>query len=238
MKIGILQCDDVQEQFLAEHKNYPEMFMNLFLKEDPTCTFSVYKVHEGELPASTKECPAWIITGSRYSVYENLPWLPPFFKFVRQLYKNNCKLVGICFGHQVIAQALGGSVSRSEKGWGVGMSFNQVTHCKPWMQPSSKSLNLIVSHQDQIMTLPDSARILASSDFCPYYMVSYDDHFLSIQGHPEFSHSYIKDLMLSRKGRIPEERIAEGLNSLHTESDAQLSIRWILKFLFYASSER
>ncbi|WP_281648002.1 GMP synthase [Parendozoicomonas sp. Alg238-R29] len=231
MKIGILQCDDVQEQLQPEHANYPEMFQELFLKEDPSCSFATYRVLDGVLPQSTEECDVWLITGSRYSAYDQLEWIPALLNFVRLLNREKRKLVGICFGHQIIAEALGGKVTLSEKGWGVGMSFNPVVKQKSWMQPSSNHLNLLVSHQDQITTLPENAEILAASDFCPHYMVQYGDHFLSIQGHPEFTSNYSKDLMLSRQGRIPDESIKKGLESLSSSPDLQLSSQWLLNFM-------
>ena len=241
MKIGILQCDDVRDELLAEHQNYPEMFQELFLAEDASLTFETYRVLDGAFPESTQACDVWLITGSRYGVYDDLPWIPKLIAFVQKLFKEKRKLVGICFGHQLMAEALGGQVTRSDKGWGVGLSFNEVSHHKPWMQPTREKLNLLVSHQDQVVDLPNasevSTEVLASSDFCPYYMVQYGEHFLSIQGHPEFSPAYSKALMLSRRGSIPEERIEAGINSLSIKPDRELSTRWLINFLEHRESE-
>ena len=134
-----------------------------------------------------------------------------------------------------MAEALGGKVTRSEKGWGVGLSFNEVSHHKPWMMPAREEIHLLVSHQDQVTALPTTyetnAQVLASSSFCPYYMVQYGEHFLSIQGHPEFSPAYSKALMASRQGIIPEDRIEAGTKSLSTKADRELSTKWLINFM-------
>ena len=230
MKIGILLCDNVREHLQPAHGNYPEMFQEMFLAEDSSCEFKLYRALDGDLPHSTNECDVWLITGSRCSVYEDLPWIPPLKAFVQKLYQDQCKLVGICFGHQLMAEALGGKVTLSEKGWGVCMSFNKVSTHKHWMQPDREDFNLLVSHQDQVTTLPGNAQVLAGSDFCPYYMIQYGDHFLSIQGHPEFSPDYAKTLMLFRQDRIPAKRIEEGLESLSCAPDKALATQWLLRF--------
>ncbi|PPC75129.1 GMP synthase [Pokkaliibacter plantistimulans] len=231
MKIGILQCDDVNEKLQPRHGNYPEMFMALLREQDPALTFQTYRAMEGELPAHPDECDAYITTGSRHGVNDGFDWIADLEHLVRQLYEANKRLVGICFGHQLMAKALGGQVIKSEKGWGVGVSFNQLHAEQPWMSPWQQAMDLIVSHQDQVVGLPDNAQVLASSSFCPYYMVQYGDHLMSIQGHPEFSKAYSADLMQMRKGIIPENRVREGMASLNATLDDRLVLRWIVQFL-------
>ena len=117
------------------------------------------------------------------------------------------------------------------KGWGVGMSFNDVLINKPWMQPTRKSLDLIVSHQDQVVRLPPHAEILARSDFCPYYLLQYGQHFMSVQGHPEFCKAYSADLMDARRDVIPATRYRAGQASLSAVVDDSLMLDWIVNFL-------
>ncbi|MFP8967472.1 glutamine amidotransferase-related protein [Pokkaliibacter sp. CJK22405] len=230
MKIGILQCDDVNPALQPDHGNYPAMFEALLREQAPDATFAVYRCLEGELPASVGECDAYITTGSKSCVNDDNQWIRQLEDFVRALYEANKKLVGICFGHQLIARALGGEVLNSEKGWGVGMSFNAVSSPKPWMQPQQDKLDLIVSHQDQVVTLPPEAQVLASSRFCPFYMLAYGECFMSVQGHPEFSKTYSRDLMNLRRGVIPDERIREGQVSLNAEVDDRVMMSWIMHF--------
>lgn len=231
MKIGILQCDDVLDQLQPRHGNYPQMIRQLLTEVDSSLEFAVYRALDNQLPDDPYACDAYITTGSRHGVNDGHGWSNRLADFVALLYREKRKLVGICFGHQLIAKALGGEVVQSDKGWGIGVSFNQVQKTKPWMEPPSQALDLVVSHQDQISRLPAEAEILASSPFCPFYMVQYQEHFLSIQGHPEFSRPYSADLMATRLERFPPNRYREALASLSAEVDDHLLARWILAFM-------
>ena len=137
-----------------------------------------------------------------------------------------------------IAKALGGEVVKSERGWGVGMSFNRLTERAAWMDPWQEGLDLVVSHQDQVSRLPAGAVVLAASDFCPVYVMQVGEIFLGVQGHPEFSKAYSADLMELRRGKIPGNRDREGQASLNAPVDDQLMVRWILNFMRQALNRR
>lgn len=237
MKIGLLQCDDVAQQLQPMHGNYPQMFEDLLRAQIPDLHMITYRVMDGEYPTDPAECQAYLTTGSKYGVNDGLAWVDVLEDFVRQLWQDRIPLIGVCFGHQLMAKALGGEVGKSEKGWGVGVSFNQVMTRKSWMEPWQDKLDLIVSHQDQVIRLPSGvgAEVLVSSIFCPYYVVQYEQHFLSVQGHPEFCKAYSRDLMEMRKGAIPDARLREGHASLNAEVDADLMMRWVLNFLAQAA---
>ncbi|PRB81601.1 gamma-glutamyl-gamma-aminobutyrate hydrolase family protein [Pseudomonas sp. MYb185] len=231
MKIGILQCDDVKDSLQAAYGNYPQMFSELLLELLPDCELPIYRVLDGQLPESPRACDAWLITGSKFGVNDGLPWIEALSEFVCTLWEQKIPLIGVCFGHQLMAHALGGVVRQSEKGWGVGLSFNQVIERKPWMEPFQTQLDLLVSHQDQVVILPPQAEVLASSEFCPYYLIQYGDCFLSVQGHPEFCKDYCRDLMQMRGLALPPARLRAGLASLSAEADSALMMRWIVRFM-------
>ncbi|PVZ70576.1 glutamine amidotransferase-related protein [Pelagibaculum spongiae] len=231
MKIGILQCDDVQEALQLEFGNYPCMFQNLLNQISNDLTWQVYDVRIGEYPEHLDDCDGYISTGSRYGVNDSLAWLEPLEAFVQKAYRAKKPFVGICFGHQLIAKALGGKVDRSEKGWGAGISFNQIVVQTPWMKPQQNGLDLVVSHQDQVVELPENAQVLAQSSFCLNYMIQIGSSMLGIQGHPEFSRAYSSALTNARRDRIPAHRVREALNSLHADVDDLTMARWILNFL-------
>jgi GMP synthase-like glutamine amidotransferase len=232
MKIGILQCDDVQEQLQPQFGNYPQMFRDLMLKVDPDLEFAVYDARLGELPADIDDCDAYITSGSRHGVLDGLAWVAELEGFIRRLDAGKKKFAGICFGHQLLARALGGAVEQSDRGWGVGVSFNQIDTRKAWMEPFKSAIDLVVSHQDQVSALPAGFEVLASSAFCPYYMLQYQNHLLSVQGHPEFSRDYSRALTLSRQNRIPPSRVREALHSLNADVDDLLVMRWIINFFY------
>jgi GMP synthase-like glutamine amidotransferase len=231
MKLGILLCDQVSPGLAVKHGQYPEMFMNFLEPADRTIEFTVYNVVQNEFPKSVHEVDAYLISGSRYSVYDNSLWIDQLEAFVRTLHLEQKKLIGICFGHQMVAQALGGRVIKSPKGWGVGMSQNRVYKHKEWMSPRVEQFNILVSHQDQVVELPTGTELLAGSDFCPNYLMQIDSHILTIQGHPEFTKEYCKDLMISREDNVSESEFRIAMQSLELQEDDQLISQWIIQFL-------
>jgi len=230
VKIGILQCDDVADDLQPEFGNYPAMFETMLGAIAPDLQFATYRVVAGEFPESVHDCDGYITTGSRYGVNDGTPWINTLEEFVAALDREKIKFVGICFGHQMLAKALGGRVAESDRGWAVGVSINRIDQQKKWMSPERKMLNLVVSHHDQVLDPPPGIEVLASSDFCPCYMFQYGEHMMSVQGHPEFSKAYSNALMDKRANLIPATRIRDGKASLTQEVNDALMMRWIVNF--------
>ena len=157
MHIGILRTDSVRPEWVAEHGQYPDMFARLLTEQDDALRFTTWDVEAGELPAACDVADAFLITGSKSSVYDDKAWIRSLEDFVRMLHATRSKLVGICFGHQLIAQALGGSVAKSNKGWGVGVNAYAVDDTL-FRQADGKDLCLLASHQDQVMQMPPGAK--------------------------------------------------------------------------------
>jgi GMP synthase-like glutamine amidotransferase len=237
MRLAILQCDDVLEQFQPRFGNYPEMITRMFDGCGEVVNTDIFDCRRGDYPENLDAYDGYITTGSRASVYDPEPWIEALIEFVRHLDRQRKKLIGICFGHQVIAVATGGSVGKSDKGWGIGVSVNRVVARPSWMSSPRDELQIIVSHQDQILALPHHAQVIAESDFCPCFVVQWKNHFLSIQGHPEWNRDYSRALMHARRRIIPPERVAQGLDSLSRTPDNTLFARWILDFIKNSVSE-
>lgn len=235
MIIGLLQCDDVADPLRASHGNYPDMLQNLLSAVDPALTFRIWRCHDGDIPDTDAGVDAWITTGSKCGANDDTPWIRDVAELIRQLWQDQQALVGICFGHQLMAQALGGRVERSPHGWGVGVMTHAIKQQQAWMTPwHGDTLRLLSSHQDQVMALPEDGVVLAGSDFCPNYMVQVGKVFLGLQGHPEFTRAYASDLMERRRDIIPSERVEAGLHSLRLPVDDVAMARWILNFMRYA----
>jgi GMP synthase (glutamine-hydrolysing) len=232
MKIGLLQCDTVRKVLREQgFPDYPEMFMKPFHEVDPELEFRVYRCMDGEIPADAGECDAYITTGSRYSVLDGDAWIRDLERFVALLVDRRIPFIGICFGHQLLAEALGGRVERAKVGWGVGVSENTIESPQPFMNGDElREVNLVVSHQDQVIDVPDSMRVLGGSEFCPNYFCAVGDHALSIQGHPEFSRDYSRALMEMRRGIIPDDVIEAGIASLAMRVDDREVFRWMVRF--------
>lgn len=231
MNLGILNCDRVSDVFSVRYGQYPHMFAALFQPVAPQMTFSVFNALEGELPKDIHAADAYLITGSRHGVNDGYPWIAALEEFVRCLHKTPKKVIGICFGHQLIAKALGGKVIKSPNGWGVGVLQYQVVCPKPWMNPIQEQFNLLASHQDQVVILPPEAQLLARSDFCPNYMLQIGHTMLTVQGHPEFTKAYAQDLMQSREESLTKRVMTKGMRSLVLEHEHDLIAQWIINFL-------
>jgi len=234
MKVAILQCDNVLEKFQPQFGNYPAMvqgmFDGIFDGIGPAPEFSVFDCRAQQYPADINAYDFYITTGSKASVYDDEPWIHRLIEFIRELDANQSKLIGICFGHQAIALARGGRVDRSDKGWGVGIASNEIITQADWMGPALEQLNILVSHQDQISDLPAGAKVLAGTDFCPYFLVQWGGHMLSVQGHPEWRNEYSHTLINDRRAIIPADTVESGLVSLQKSPDNKVFTRWIIRF--------
>lgn len=229
MKIGLLVCGHIRDELREKHGSYRQMFHQLFAPFSSQIELHNILIVDGEYPDSLEEFDGYLITGSKFGIYESEPWIKKLLILIKQCFEQKIPVVGFCFGHQAIAQALGGLVEQSDKGWGIGLSSNQILHKQPWMEPWDPSLNLIVSHQDQVVDLPSETTVLASSDFCPYYMIQ-TGTLLGVQGHPEFNKAFSHDLIETRKEDIPAERISEGKQSLNEEVNNERMTQWVVNF--------
>lgn len=230
MIIGLLQCDHVSEQFQHIIPDYPQAFQDLFAKHAPDIHLRVYDVCHGELPQSVDECQGYLTTGSRHSVYDNVDWIHQLAEFVRQIHAHNAKFVGICFGHQMIAFALGGKVAKSDHGWGIGTKPVTLQETPAWMTPNQSEYRLLLSHQDQVLDIPNGGRVLGGNEHCPISMLGVGSHMLGIQAHPEFTTEYAQALMQSRVERIGAKTVEDAQQTLSDKTDEAAVVQWIDAF--------
>jgi GMP synthase (glutamine-hydrolysing) len=227
MRIGLLVCDHVRPEFLEISGDYDDMFRRLFDNHNDVDVVG-YDAINGELPGDPSEADAWLTTGSRHSVNDDEPWIRDLEEFVRHVAEAGVPFIGICFGHQLIAKALGGSVVKSDRGWGIGLQEVELSEDLGW----GDSYRLLTSYQDQVDSLPPGAEILGWNDHCPVSVMGVGSNILGLQGHPEFESAYSQALMESRRGTlIPEATVDAGLASLAEESDGPKLADWILEFV-------
>lgn len=231
LHIGLLLCHTF-EPILTQvgGLDYPAIFRQKFLAIDDTIRVTDFYAYKGQLPASVDDCDVWLVNGSPAGVYEDIPWIHQLSGFIEQLHAAKKPTFGICFGHQLMAQVLGGKVECSNKGWGLGISHNNVMANAEYMQPKADNIDVMVFHQDQVVQLPDHAKVLASSEFCPNYMVQYNDHMLSIQGHPEFNTQIVEGILSGQSFDDRPAIRAQGMANSAGSPDTVLLFQWIVNF--------
>jgi GMP synthase-like glutamine amidotransferase len=238
MKVGLL--DTIPPSFyLPGEKTDPDKFRDMFRSVGVPHEMPHYDITLDEFPQSVDECEGYLITGSPCSVYEDLPWIGKLEAFVRDCYQAGQPLVGVCFGHQLIAQALGGRVEKAETGWLLGHHGLRILREKHWMQPHQEEGTLYFVNQDQVVAPPPGAELLAENDRCAYAMFTVGENVLCIQPHPEqpitSMHTFIEHL----RPRLKPEVIEEAFGSLaNGEPHADLVASWLWQFLESAISVR
>ena len=229
MKVGILKTGRPPDPAIPQFGTYPDMFMALLGRE--THDWRVYAADEGEYPAQPEDCAAYIVTGSSSGVYETDPWIGQLLDWLRAA-KGRTKLVGVCFGHQAMAQAFGGQVIKSPKGWAIGEQDYRILSREPWMD-DAVHIRLPGSHQDQVVQRPPHAEVIAASEFTPMGALAYRDQpAISMQLHPEFEPAYAKALIEARRGKVYSDAQADGAIASYAGLDDRARVgRWINGFL-------
>ena len=234
MKVGILKTGRPPKPAIERFGTYPEMFVQLLGPD--AYDWRTYDVDGGELPKSPTECDAYIITGSSAGVYDPEPWIGPAMDFLRAA-KGQAALVGVCFGHQLMAQAFGGQVIKSPKGWGVGEHIYEVLKGEPWIDDRPLRIRLPASHQDQVVEKPPGAEVVFASEFTPFAALAWPDaRAISMQPHPEFDPEYAKSLIEHRRGDpYPHEQADAAIASYSGADDRMRVAGWIKNFLARAT---
>lgn len=205
MRVCVLLCGHVPETLSDVMPPLLDSFQALLGPRLPGARFASEAVIDGVLPRSVDDHDVYILTGSRHGVYEDLPWIPPLEAFVRDAVAADKVVIGGCFGHQLVAQALGGRVEKSHKGWGLGVHVHPLVKREVWMEGGPEAPRVVVSHQDQVIDPPPGAVVLASSAFCPNAMLRIGDRVLTLQGHPEMNLATVDRLLDIRRELLPPE---------------------------------
>ena len=221
MLIGILQCGHSPAELQPHVGDYPAMFERLL--DGHGFEFRTWAVCDMEFPNSVDAADGWLITGSRHGAYEPHPWIPPLEAFIRDCFGAEVPMVGICFGHQIIAQALGGTVEKFKDGWAVGPAT--------YAFDGHGDLTINAWHQDQVTARPDGARRVASHPFCENAALLYDGRALTVQAHPEYGADFIAGLIETRgPGVVPPDLLARARDTLSTPTDTARLAAIIARF--------
>lgn len=236
MRVGILETGCPPAALIGRYGRFADMFAALVGQVDKTVSFAAFSILDQQFPVAPTACDGWLVTGSPHGVYEELPWMLRLEAFLRTAIAGAIPVVGICFGHQLLAKALGGEVRKSERGWGLGIQNYAVVARPGWMNGFDQpTIRLNAIHQDQVVRAPAGATVIATSTFCPHAALAYGDSALSFQAHPEFTTAFETDLIQFRAGNgLPPDRTRRALAELATlaaRTDAVTVAGWISRFL-------
>ena len=239
LDVGILRADDVRPELVCSFGEYPDMFENLLhsansTEDFPKCEdliFTPYAVNQGVYPSQIDSHDAYIITGSKSGVYDDEEWIKALKLYVQQLNAKNKKLIGICFGHQLIAEALGGYAGKAPCGWEIGVKRAVMLAGRDQRFSGVSEFCLAYSHQDQVLEKAPGSQVLAKTPNCPIAMTSIGSHILTFQGHPEFDVAYARALFELRKASYPSDLYSECETSLSIETQHLKVAQWMIDFM-------
>lgn len=236
MNLCILENDFIDPCVAHTYISYANMVNRLLQSAGANWNIAVFRTYEGVFPDSYSAFDVVLLTGSRADAFSNDPWVVQLRSHVNHLLQIKKKLLGICFGHQLIAFCLGSKVGRAPQGWGMGRMTYQWT--KPFSiksisieKSTSSEVSLLASHQDQVFDLPKGATLLASSTFCPIAAFSYENHVFCVQAHPEFVPEYSTYLIEKRRSSLAEEHYSSSISSLGFSHDGINIARMMVSFV-------
>jgi len=232
MKLTIIQAGEVPPTLRAAFGSYPRMYMRMFDDAGFGFDYDTVAIYDGAAFPDPGGVDAIVITGSSAGVYEDHAWLAPLRSFIRAAYAANTPMLGVCFGHQIMADALGGEVRKSEKGWGLGRHTYGVAARPGFLATDLTQLSIACSHQDQVIAPPPEAEVFLASDFTPNAGLAYrNGRAISLQPHPEFLDDYTLALAELRRGRAPDAVVDRAVASLSTPSHSKDMAIWLGNFL-------
>lgn len=216
LRICILQTDILRPELIEHYHSYGQMFAQLFAQQPLAVAVDIYNVIEGHYPPAEQHFAAYLVTGSKADAFGSDAWIETLRDYLRQRYQQGDKLLGICFGHQLLALLLGGHCERATQGWGIGLQQYQLL--------------------EQVTRLPAGATLLASSGFCPIAAYSIGQQVLCFQGHPEFIPEYAQALLNMRQSNFDAERYQQAIDSLRAPHQGIMTAQWMLRFVAQAAA--
>ena len=229
--LGILETGENRAEFVPDHGDYADWFERaLSGKGERPFALRRYASHTGVLPTSTDECDGYLITGSRFSVLDRTDWMEAAKTFVVEA-SGTRPVVGICFGHQLIAEAFGGRVEPSHCGWCVGVHDYEIHSTHPWMDPALPRVSLINSNCDQVVAAPPEAEVLGTNGDIPIAMMRLGNNILTMQPHPEVTAALMTEVYEFRRPDIGEAKAERAIRSLEGVAHSDQVAGWVANFL-------
>ncbi|ELT99760.1 hypothetical protein CAPTEDRAFT_100942, partial [Capitella teleta] len=230
-RLGILLCDEHHPDSIKNYGTYDNDYKSMIEAVMPgQWQYSVWRCYEGSFPSSVDSCDAWIISGSKSAAYDTDPWIQQIKALVVELDRSQALLVGICFGHQLIHQALGGEVQKFHGGWGLGPYPVKTTAAFGDFK-AGDIIRILAVHQDQVIQSAPGFSLLATSDFCMNAIAHKEPSILTCQAHPEFVDGFFRDICLRLRETVENRLIDKALSEVGLPDDRMQVGKTIVHFL-------
>ena len=238
MHIAILLAGHTNKAMPQRFHDYHDMFTILFqgLPNAEGFRFTTLAVVDDIFPNHPDDYDGYLISGSAYGVYDDAPFISRLIDLIQKIHQAKKPLFGVCFGHQIIAHALGGKAQKWHKGWVLGTTEVRLTKLpdwveeKDWIDAKDNTINLIHVHQDQVTKLPRGAKLIGTANPCKNAAYIIGDTVFAVQGHPEFDAPYTDALVGLLADRAGESAVKAARESLSTPHDGMRIANWILAF--------
>jgi GMP synthase-like glutamine amidotransferase len=224
MRIGILVTNTDRSDFAKLRPTDGEKFTTLLQQVRPSWTYVPVEVKDGEFPKHVSDFDGYVIGGSPSSANDNDPWITQLLTFIKAVDAAEIPTIGICFGHQAIAKALGGEVSKGPNGWGYGVA-------ETWFEPLQQNIKLHAAHKEQVSRLPEGAEILGGNEFCPIGAYAKGKHIFSTQYHPELTEEFMVDLTTEMENVLGPDITAKARAEFKGNTQSEMFAEWMAKFL-------
>ena len=231
MRVDVLLMNTDRSAFAQRHPDDAQKVITALQAIRPDWAYRAWAARDGELPPDALAAEAWVLTGSVASVTQPEPWMERTADALRQRHAAGRTLVGLCFGHQLIAQALGGTVGRSAGGFRLGVAETALAAQEPWMDPPLPRLSLFAAHEDQVQQPPPGARVLGGNVFCPVSAYAIGQHVLCTQYHPELTRAFMRDLLTSFGHKFGAPVVAQAAGEIEQPVHADTFMRWAAQFI-------
>lgn len=222
MRLAILMTNTDESAFAQAHPKDGQKFSELLWRARPEWVFEVFPVKDNVFPTAL-DFDGLLITGSPASVHDDAPWIVRLEALVRNAAERKLPMFGACFGHQVIARALGGEVIYNPDGWVLGK-------VETVFEPDGNPVELYAAHKEQVSRLPDNARITARSAGCEIAGFAIEDHILTTQYHPEMTARFMVSLLDAFSDDIGHKITEEAAQTLGQSTDIDALAEWIARF--------
>ena len=230
MHIAILVTNTDHSAFADRHPKDGEKFTRFLHSVRPNWQLSVFQVESGVFPDDPAEFDGLLITGSPASIHDDFAWIPTLKELIVEAFEAGQPIFGACFGHQAIAEALGGKVGYNPDGWVFGAVEVESLEQPAWAAGLGDSFTLYAAHKEQVETLPAGAVAIASGPGCQYAGYRIGDKLYTTQYHPEMEHGFITALTEELRGDLPDDVIEGSLNSLKDHADGKRFAETVARF--------